>query len=115
MSGSFKRRHSRWYEIILFSHIFQFFLGFAIVVLLPNWIRWGELLLKWPLKDAELNTLLANSIAYIISFFMLYKFKRFPGTRSLPFIIPTILTSWLFVFAVLLFLREENYARQVLT
>lgn len=115
VSDSLERRHSRWYEVILFSSVFQFVLGFAVVVLLPNWIRWGELLLSWPLTSTELITVLANSAAYIISFFMLHKFKHFPGTRSLPFIIPTILTAWLIVFAVLLFLREENYARQVLT
>lgn len=114
MSNHFKRRHSRWYEVILFSSFFQFFLGFFVVVLLPNWIRWGDLLFIWPLKTTEFNTLLANSIAYVVSFFVLHKFKRFPGTRSLPFIIPTILTAWSIVFAVLLFLREENYARQVL-
>lgn len=114
MPDRFKRRHSRWYEVILFSGLFQFFLGFFVVVLLPNWIRWGDLLFIWPLKTAEFNTLLANSIAYVVSFFVLHKFKRFPGTRSLPFIIPTILTAWSIVFAVLLFLREENYARQVL-
>ncbi len=114
MSNSLERRHSRWYEIILFSSFFQFVLGFAIVVLLPNWIRWGDLLFEWPLNNTEINTLLANGIAYVVSFFILHKFKRFPGTRSLPFIIPTILTAWSIVFAILLFLREESYARQVL-
>src|SRR5690606_16153467 len=54
-------------------------------------------------------------IAYSVSFLVLLKFKRFPGTSSLPFIIPTLVTSWLAVFAVILFLREEYYARQVLT
>jgi len=114
VSKSFNRRHSRWYEIILFSSLFQFCLGFAIVVLLPNWLRWGELLFHWPLRSVQFNTLLANSLAYSVSFFILHKFKRYPGTRSLPFIIPTLLTAWLVVFAALLFLREDTYARQVL-
>ena len=114
MPKNFKRRHSRWYEILLFSGLFQFVVGFAIVVLLPNWIRWQDLLLDWPLQAVQLNTLLANSIAYSASFFILHKFKRFPGTRSLPFIIPTVLSAWLVVFSILLFLREDNFARQVL-
>ena len=109
-----ERRHSRWYELILFNGLFQFLLGFAVVVLLPNWIRWEDALLIWPLKPTQLNTLLANSSAYVFSFLILYKFKRYPGTRSLPFIIPTLLVAWLLVFAVFLFLREEAYARQVL-
>lgn len=109
-----ERRHSRWYELILFNGLFQFLLGFAVVVLLPNWIRWEDALLIWPLKPTQLNTLLANSSAYVFSFLILYKFKRYPGTRSLPFIIPTLLVAWLLVFAVFLFLREEAYSRQVL-
>lgn len=115
MSENFKRRHSLWYEVILFSSAFQFLLGFAIVVLIPNYLRWEDLFLSWPLKPTYLNTILANTIAYVASFIILHKFKRFPGTRSLPFIIPTLFTSWLIVVAVLLFLREDNYARQVLS
>lgn len=114
MSKSFERRHSRWYEVVLFSSLFQFLMGFAVVVLLPNWIRYEDLLFDLPLRSAQLNTVFANSIAFSVSFFILHKFKRFPGTRSLPFIIPTIFTTWLIVFAVLLFLREDSYARQVL-
>src|SRR5690554_6131067 len=111
---SFKRRHSRWYEVVLFSQLFLFLLGLAVVVLLPNWIRWDAALWRWPMSETQLNTLLANSLAYVASFAILHKFKRFPGTSSLPFIIPTLLMSWFTVFAILLFLREELYARQVL-
>jgi len=111
---NFQRRHSRWYEVVLFSGAFQFLVGMVIVVLLPNWIRWGELLFHWPLRSVQFNTLLANSLAYAASFLILLKFKRYPGTRTLPFIIPTILVSWLSVFSALLFLREDQYARQVL-
>lgn len=71
--------------------------------------------MRWPMNETQLNTLIANSLAYTASFFILHKFKRFPGTSTLSFIIPTLLMSWLIVFAVLLFLREESYARQVLT
>ena len=115
MPTSFKRRHSRWYEVLLFNQFFLFLLGYVVVVLVPNWIRWGEALMRWPMNETQLNTLIANSLAYTASFFILHKFKRFPGTSTLSFIIPTLLMSWLIVFAVLLFLREESYARQVLT
>lgn len=114
MNSSFQRRHSRWYELILFNPLVQFVLGFALVVLLPSWLRYGDLLLRWPLTGVILNTLLANGTAYCISFILLSKFKRYPGTQTLPFVIPTVLVSWLLVFAILLFLREEKYARQVL-
>lgn len=114
MNSSFQRRHSRWYELIIFNPLVQFVLGFALVVLLPSWLRYGDLLLRWPLTDVILNTLLANGTAYCISFILLSKFKRYPGTQTLPFVIPTVLVSWLLVFAAFLFLREETYARQVL-
>ena len=112
---SFKRRHSRWYEVVLFNQVFLFLLGYAVVVLLPAWLRWGGVLFSWPLAESPLNTLLANSAAYILSSAVLRKFKRFHGRSSLSFIIPTMLAAWLGVVAILLFLREEYYARQVLT
>lgn len=114
MSNNLKRRHSRWYEVIAFSSFFHFLMGFTVVVLLPNWMRYGNLLLELSVGSAPLNTIFANSVAFSVSFFILHKFKRFPGTRSLPFIIPTIFITWLVVLAVLLFLREDSYARQVL-
>lgn len=110
----FERRHSRWYEIILFSTLFQFVMGFAVVVVLPNWWHWGDYFLSWRLDALQFNTFLTNSTAYVVSFYILHKFKLFPGTRSLPFIIPTVLITWLSVFAVLLLLREEVYSRPVL-
>lgn len=114
MEQNLKRRHSRWYELIVFNSLFQFFLGLSLVVILPNWLRWGELLLRWPLQDVQSHTLMTNACAYCISFILLHKFKRYPGTRTLPFIIPTVLFSWLLVMSVLIFLRIETYARQVL-
>lgn len=114
MSKIFERRHSRWYEVILFNTLFQFIAGFVLVVFLPNWLNYGELLLNVKLNSVPGNTFLGNSLAYVVSFYILQKFKRFPGTRALPFIIPTILATWLIVFAVFLFLREEAYSRPVL-
>lgn len=114
MSKVFERRYSRWYEVILFSTLFKFFIGFAIVVFLPNWLNWSEFSLSWPLGSLQSNTFLTNSTAYIVSFYILHKFKYFPGTRSLSFIIPTILVTWLAIFSILLFLREEEYSRSVL-
>ena len=62
VSDSLKRRHSRWYEIILFNSFFQFALGFTIVVLLPNLLRWEDGLFEWPVQSAQFNTVIANGI-----------------------------------------------------
>ncbi|MGI6407450.1 MAG: exopolysaccharide biosynthesis polyprenyl glycosylphosphotransferase [Thiopseudomonas sp.] len=114
MHNKYQRRHSRLYEVILLNSWLQMALGYLLVVVLPGWMRWGASLFVWPLPDVQLNTMLANTVAYILCYYSLHKFKRYPGTRTLPFILPTVLLSWLLVFAVLLFLREEQYARQVL-
>lgn len=114
MHNKYQRRHSRLYEVILLNSWLQMALGYLLVVVLPGWMRWGASLFVWPLPDVQLNTMLANTVAYILCYYSLHKFKRYPGTRTLPFILPTVLLSWLLVFAVLLFLREEKYARQVL-
>lgn len=114
MHNKYQRRHSRLYEVILLNSWLQMALGYLLVVVLPGWMRWGASLFVWPLSDVQLNTMLANTVAYILCYYSLHKFKRYPGTRTLPFILPTVLLSWLLVFAVLLFLREEKYARQVL-
>lgn len=115
MVPGFNRRHSQWYELILYNRVLHFLVGYAFVVLLPNWIRWGDLLQIWSHDEASrLPTFIANSAAYCGGFIILHKFRRFPGTNSLPFVIPTIGTAWLSVVAILVFLREESYARQVL-
>lgn len=108
------RRFSRWYEVVLLNNLFLFLLGSLIVVFLPAYVNWGEQLLQWPMKDVQLNTLAANGVAFAASFIILRKFKQFPGTRSLPFIIPTVLMTWFVVFTVFLFFREEAYSRPVL-
>ena len=114
MAKSFNRRHSFWYEQLLFSAVFQFVAGFIVVVLLPNWLNWEGLLSSFSLTGVRANTLFANSFAYVFSFFILHKFKRFPGTQSLPFVMPTVLVSWLLVFSVFLLSREIEYSRPVL-
>ena len=109
-----QRRFSRWYEVLLLNNLFLFVLGYFVVVFLPSYVHWGAKLFQWPMVEIRFNTLLANSLAYTTSFFILRKLKCYPGTRSLPFIIPTILITWFVVFSLFLFLREEAYSRPVL-
>lgn len=114
MINQTQRRYSRWYEVVLLNNLFLFLLGFTVVVVCPAYYRWGDEILQWPLQQVSLNTLLANGIAYTTSYIFLRKLKNYPGTRSLPFIIPTVLMTWLAVFSLMLFLRESDYSRTVL-
>lgn len=109
-----QRRFSRWYEILLLDQFFLFLLGYAVVILLPAYIQWASAIFKWPMSSVVFNTLTANTIAYCSSFYILLKLKSFPGTRTLPFIIPTVLTAWLSVFSLFLFFREVAYSRPLL-
>ena len=113
MNQKFQRRHSRWYERVLFSGIFQFLLGGLLVVFLPGWLRWEEIASFAPLEVVQRNTLLSNLFAFIFIFIALRRLQRFPGAQTLAYILPTITFSYLISFAVLFFMREE-YARQVL-
>src|SRR5690554_1874932 len=109
------RRFSRWYEVILLNNLFLFFLGFLVVVFLPSFIHWGVKLFQWPIQETRFNTLLANSLAFTASFIILRKLKTYPGTRSLPFIMPTVLITWAVVFSLFIFARESEYSRTVLS
>lgn len=110
-----QRRHSRWYEMIIFNQLFLCCLGYFVVICLPAYFYWGNALLKWPLNELHLYTLAANSLAYGSSFFILRKLKCYPGTRSLPFIIPSVLTTWLIVFSLFVFMQEAEYSTFLLS
>ena len=110
-----QRRHSRWYELILFNQLFLFILGYLVVVLLPAYSHWGEKIFHWPMTEIRFNTLIANSLAYTSSFLILRRLKSYPGTRSLPFIMPTVLTTWLIIFSLFLFWRGSAYSLKLLS
>src|SRR5690554_7458520 len=97
-----QRRYSRWYEVILLNSLFFFVLGYLVVVFLPSYGHWGDKIFQWPMVCVRLNTLLANSAAYISSFFILRKLKCYPGIRSLPLFIHTLL--WVVFFGFFFFL-----------
>src|SRR5690554_2830864 len=109
-----QRRYSRWYEVLLLNNLFLFVLGYLVVVFLPSYVHWGVKLFQWPVVEIRFNTILANSLAYITSLFILRKLKCYPGTRSLPLIIPTVLMTCFIVLSLFLFLGEGSYSRPVL-
>lgn len=113
MPKTFQRRHSLWYEQILFSGVFQFLLGFAVVVILPAWLRWPEDLLNLSYSQTALNSNIANAVSFLTFFIIIRYIRNFPGAQSLSYIFPTLAFVWLLSVAVMFFMRLE-YARQVL-
>ena len=114
MSQNYHRRHSRWYEIIIFNFWFQLVVGFLFIVITPQWLRYGGLVDSLSLHvSSNTNTLYANSIAFFSAFIILRKLHQFPGSRTMAYIFPTIAGCWLIVIATLFFLRAD-YARSIL-
>src|SRR5690625_19012 len=114
MPHKIHRRFSRWYEILIFNPISVYLLGLVFVVVVPAWLRWADLLFCWDLTVAQLNTLVINASAFTLTFMLLHKSKRLPGTQALPFIIPSVLLAWFLAFTALVFLREGYYSRPAL-
>ena len=40
VTQSYHRRHSRWYEVIIFNFWFQIVIGYLLIVILPQWLRY---------------------------------------------------------------------------
>jgi len=113
VNKTFQRRHSKWYEQLLFSGLFQFFLGFFIVVILPAWVRWPEELLNLSFTETAWCSNITNAVAFLVFFIAVRYLRNFPGAQSLGYIFPMLAVIWLLGVAVLFFFRLE-YARQVL-
>ena len=114
MTQSYHRRHSRWYEVIIFNFWFQIVIGYLLIVILPQWLRYGGLVDSLSLQvNSNTNTLYANSIAFLAAFFILRKMHQFPGARNMAYIFPMIAGSWLVIIAILFFLRAD-YSRSIL-
>jgi len=114
MPYKLKRKYSHWYQYLFFNPYFQYLVSFLVIIILPACFFWEDLLADSSFHGKQVNTLAVNSAAFTISFILLYKFKRFPGTRSLPFIIPTLTTTWLTVFALTVFLHITDFERHLM-
>lgn len=114
MSQNYHRRHSRWYEVILFNFWFQIVMGFLFIVILPQWLRYFGAVDSLSLSiNSNTNTLYANSAAFLAAFIVLRNLYQFPGSRTMAYIFPTIAASWLLVIAILFFTRSQ-YSRSIL-
>nr|WP_321239558.1 sugar transferase [uncultured Tolumonas sp.] len=112
MTRSPERRHSRWYELIVFNPISLFFFGALLAVCLPAIERWG-----WGFWDGlnavRVNTLVGAFVAFLLIGFVLHRFLRYPGASPVAYMIPTVTTLYGLLVGALFFLRL-TYSRQVL-
>ncbi|GGC06819.1 glycosyl transferase [Marinobacterium zhoushanense] len=114
MKDTFNRRHSRWYERLIFSELFYLVAGLVVATVPPAFIRWGtasyELIRT---SEVHFNTFVACGFAFFGVFLILRRFKNYPGAHTLSYILPSVAISYLLVVAVL-FMTREGYARSVL-
>ncbi|WP_421240632.1 DUF4113 domain-containing protein [Aeromonas enteropelogenes] len=112
MTRSPERRHSRWYELIIFNPISLFVFGALLAVCLPAIERWG-----WGfwegLNAVRVNTLGGAFVAFLLTGIVLHRFLRYPGASPVAYMIPTVTTLYGALVGILFFLRLP-YSRQVL-
>lgn len=112
MKREYQRRHSRWYELLLFSLTFHLMVGMSLAMLLPGLERWGWGFWHY-MPDVRSNTLIAIGLAFTASALTLRRMSRFPGAQLGANIMPTVSITFLVLVAVLFFTRE-GYTRQVM-
>ena len=112
MDRKYERRHSRWYELILFNRFVQVLIGLPMVTLLPAFERWGGGF--WQEMDAvRFNTLASIAVAFVFVSILLKIFIKFPGVRGISFVFPVVTIVFLVIVSLLFFSREA-YSRQVM-
>lgn len=114
MSYASFRRHSRWYEQVWFSELFQLLVGGIVVVSLPALWEWGVAGLEWStLSDLQANTLVVTLFSFAIAFFATRRIQCYPGAQTLGYLLATPVIVWCSGLLLLSLMREE-YSRQVL-
>ncbi|RUT30407.1 polyprenyl glycosylphosphotransferase [Arsenicitalea aurantiaca] len=73
---------------------------------MPVFFRWGFDLEGW-LLPLQVNTILASSVAIVLALLAQRQFTALPGVQEHVFLMPTLLMSFLVIFAMMFFLRIE--------
>jgi len=102
----YEKRHSRIYERILLSFVFQVTTGLCFL-----WIA-SVSILALPyvhfFEDPKAkNTIIATSLAFIFIDLVLRKFLRYPGAQSVSYAIPTTFFTYGFVLVIFFFFRTD--------
>lgn len=109
-----QRRHSRWYERLIFSAGFQLIIGLVCVVILPSFIIWPEGVKNiLNLQPVQLHTMIANGVAYWVAFLLYKKLQKFPGAQTLIYLLPSVTICWAIAVGVILLFRLD-YSRPAL-
>lgn len=108
MNTSLNIRHSKWYEKFFFNAITQIIITTLICAILPAFLFWGETFFIRPI-ETQSNSFFGVIVCNVCIIVTLKTLLRFPGNRSIGFIISTVLSYYLILFVVM-FLLRFNYA-----
>ncbi|EMY69539.1 sugar transferase [Leptospira vanthielii] len=110
--SEYTRRHSRWFEQILLSYLFQFFTGGILLIISTAIPIWGFQF--WNSGDPNIFTsLLTTLTAFFISTFSLRKIFRLPGSETVSYVIPVATLCFLIPILYIL-LARKTYSIQVM-
>lgn len=109
MDNPIQRRHSKWYEAVLFTSSSKLLIGLLTVVILPLLVLTG--IPKG--SPAVINSFIANFLAFSASFYFLSRMRQFVGCSNFSMTLPTVTVAWLIVITVILLTRIE-YSRPLL-
>lgn len=105
----YERRHSRWYEQIIYGAPFQLFTGLLLVVLFNAWLLWDAVDIELH-DNAKRHSVIAVAVTFAFVLIALRKFKRFPGCQSIIQIFSSVTIGFATLLAVMFFLRLD-YSR----
>jgi lipopolysaccharide/colanic/teichoic acid biosynthesis glycosyltransferase len=108
----FTRRHSRFYEMLILGLPFQFILGIFLILSISIIPKWGTFF--WTKIDNNSQySLYGVIIIFIINLITLEKIIKFPGVKSLSYILPTTTILMGFLLGFFLIYRI-SYSTQIL-
>lgn len=108
-------RQTKFKSLLLLNPLTQLLLGVSLVIVLPAFWRWGLPLAEWLTPGPRFNSLLLNSLAFILIFWLTRRVQRLPGVHLLTYLLPLLVGTWLLAFTILLFLQEPVSRQVVLT
>lgn len=106
MVTSDKKRHSKWYEQLVFSSLFQFLLAAVFTIALPaylfNWLE-GPFRTQRSFDFAVYAALAACAITYLTY----ARFRSLPSSRSLQVLLPVVCLYWFVAGSVAIFIEPK--------
>lgn len=103
-----KKRHSEWYERLFFSTTTQVLLTTVLCVLLPAYLLWGDVFFSNPTRP-QLNSVYGAVVCNIGILISLRLLLKFPGNKSIGFVVSAV-GSWYTALLCVLLVSRAHYS-----